>query len=250
MHPGEAPAYIRLQLQSLPPHQGSSFQHAIGGTSASNDSSPSPPAKTKLPVHPWRSPSWHRDLATAPHLSSGYISQEKPWPTPGFNSSTPPPPSDRSPTVHWVKLQPTPLKEPWAVLTSAPALLLKPPGTSSLHGNALQKYMTSRMEEVTVSPAYVSLSHRKQSKMKIQSNMFQRKGQDKNLKKKESPNEIEIGNDKKFKGRVIKMLTNLGRRIEEYSENVNNKLENIKKNQLQLKDRITEMKDILEGIKN
>lgn len=80
--------------------------------------------------------------------------------------------------------------------------------------------------------------------------MFQRKGQDKNLKKKESPNEIEIGNDKKFKGRVIKMLTNLGRRIEEYSENVNNKLENIKKNQLQLKDRITEMKDILEGIKN
>ena len=46
------------------------------------------------------------------------------------------------------------------------------------------------------------------------------------------------------------MLTNLGRRIEEYSENVNNKLENIKKNQLQLKDRITEMKDILEGIKN
>ena len=74
VHPGEAPAYIRLQLQSLPPHQGSSFQHAIGGTSASNDSSPSPPAKTKLPVHPWRSPSWHRDLATAPHLSSGYIS--------------------------------------------------------------------------------------------------------------------------------------------------------------------------------
>ena len=46
------------------------------------------------------------------------------------------------------------------------------------------------------------------------------------------------------------MLTNLGRSIEEYSENVNNKLENIKKNQLQLKDRITEMKDILEGIKN
>ena len=32
------------------------------------------------------------------------------------------------------------------------------------------------------------------------------------------------------------MLTNLGRRIEEHSEDVNNKLENIKKNQLQLEE--------------
>lgn len=38
MHPEETPAYIRLQFQSFHTPQGSSFQHATGETSASNDS--------------------------------------------------------------------------------------------------------------------------------------------------------------------------------------------------------------------
>ena len=54
--------------------------------------------------------------------------------------------------------------------------------------------------------------------------------------------------DKKFKETVIKMLTELRKRIEEQSENFKKELENIKNNQLELKNTIIEMKNTLEGI--
>ena len=49
---------------------------------------------------------------------------------------------------------------------------------------------------------------------------------------------------------VIKVLAELRRRTNEYSEDFNQKLENIfkRKNQWEMKDMITEMKNTLEGI--
>lgn len=49
--------------------------------------------------------------------------------------------------------------------------------------------------------------------------------------------------DKEFKALVIRMLTELGKRTDEYSENFNTELENIKKNQLELKNTINEKKN-------
>ena len=56
-------------------------------------------------------------------------------------------------------------------------------------------------------------------------------------------NETEIKNlsDKEFKALVIKMLRELGNRIDEYSENYNKELENIKGAQLEIKNSITEI---------
>ena len=44
------------------------------------------------------------------------------------------------------------------------------------------------------------------------------------------------------------MLTELEKKIYEYSENFNKKVENIKKNQPEMKNTITAMKNTLEGI--
>ena len=59
--------------------------------------------------------------------------------------------------------------------------------------------------------------------------MFQVKEQDKTSEKE--LNEMEINNllDKKYKLIAIRMLTDLGRRIDENSENFNKELENVKK---------------------
>ena len=46
------------------------------------------------------------------------------------------------------------------------------------------------------------------------------------------------------------MLTELGKRIDEYNKTSNKELENMKKNQSELKNIITEMKDTLEGMKS
>ena len=57
---------------------------------------------------------------------------------------------------------------------------------------------------------------------------------------------METGNlpDKEFKVIIIMMFTKLGRRMDEDSENFNIELENIKKNQLDLKNTIPEIKKI------
>lgn len=59
---------------------------------------------------------------------------------------------------------------------------------------------------------------------------------------------MEISNplDKEFKVVIIKMLSEVGRRRDEHSENISNKLENIK-NPTKLKNKITDMKNTLEG---
>lgn len=64
-------------------------------------------------------------------------------------------------------------------------------------------------------------------------------------------NEIEISDlpDKEFKILVIKILTELGRRMNEYSENFNKETENIRKYQtevMELKNTITSLKNTTE----
>ena len=56
--------------------------------------------------------------------------------------------------------------------------------------------------------------------MRRQGNFFQMKNERKTLKK--ATNEIEVSNfEKDFKTIVIKMLTELGKRIDEHSEDLN-----------------------------
>ena len=72
--------------------------------------------------------------------------------------------------------------------------------------------------------------------------MFQRMEQDK-ISVKEL-NKVEISNlpNKEFKVMIIKMLNKLRRRMDEHSENFTKELQNIKKNQTELKNTITEIK--------
>ena len=56
--------------------------------------------------------------------------------------------------------------------------------------------------------------------------------------------------DREFKQRVLRMLTDPGRRIDEFSEKINKKMEDIKKNQSEMKNTILEMKNSLEGLES
>ena len=76
--------------------------------------------------------------------------------------------------------------------------------------------------------------------MKQQRNLFQIKEQDKTLEEL-SKTEISKLPNKQFKVIFIKMLKELGGKMDECSENFN-KLENIKKNQTELTNIITEIK--------
>ena len=63
--------------------------------------------------------------------------------------------------------------------------------------------------------------HRELSKMRRQSNMFQRKKQNKTSKSKLDAAGTCNRADKGFKITIIKMLTKLGRKMDKYSENFN-----------------------------
>ena len=54
--------------------------------------------------------------------------------------------------------------------------------------------------------------------------------------------------DKEYKTVVIRMLTDLGRRMDEHSNNFNKELESIKKEPIRTEETIREMKNSLEGI--
>ena len=88
--------------------------------------------------------------------------------------------------------------------------------------------------------------------MKKHRNMFQIKEQNKTS---EEQSEVEISNlpSKEFKVMIIKMLKELRRRTDEHSEKLevsNKELENIKKNQTEMKEIIIKMKNTLKGINN
>ena len=67
--------------------------------------------------------------------------------------------------------------------------------------------------------------------MRSQRNMFQKREQDKSSEKELNKKEINNLPGKEYKLIVITMLTDLGRRIDEYSSNFNKELGNIKKGQ-------------------
>ena len=77
--------------------------------------------------------------------------------------------------------------------------------------------------------------------------MLQMKKQ-RNSAKELNKTEMSSLHNEELKVMIIKMLTELGRRMDEHSENFNKELENIKKNKSELKNTITEVKNTLEGI--
>ena len=82
--------------------------------------------------------------------------------------------------------------------------------------------------------------------------MYQKKEQDKNPEKQ--LNEVEIGNipEKEFRILIVKMIQDLGKRmeakIEKMQEMFNKELEEFKNKQTEMNNIITEMKTTLEGI--
>ena len=96
--------------------------------------------------------------------------------------------------------------------------------------------------------------HRKIDKMKRQRAMYQMKEQDKTPEKQ--LNEVEIGNlpEKEFRIMIVKMIQDLGKRmeakIEKMQEMFNKDLEELKNKQTEMNNTRTEMKTTLEGINN
>ena len=84
--------------------------------------------------------------------------------------------------------------------------------------------------------------------MRRQRNILQAKEQDKNPQ--DQINEEEIGKlpEKEFRQMIVKMIQNLGKRIEKIQETFNKNLEELKSKQTAMNNTITEMKNTLEGI--
>ena len=82
--------------------------------------------------------------------------------------------------------------------------------------------------------------------------MYQMKEQDKTPEKQ--LNEVEIGNfpEKEFRIMIVKMIQDLGKRmeakIEKMQEMFNKDLEELKNKQTEINNTVTEMKTTLEGI--
>ena len=80
--------------------------------------------------------------------------------------------------------------------------------------------------------------------------MLQTKEQGKTLQ--DQINEDEIGNlpEKEFRVMIVKMIQNLGNRVEKIQETFNKDLEELKSKQTVMNNTITEIKNTLEGINN
>ena len=80
--------------------------------------------------------------------------------------------------------------------------------------------------------------------------MLQNKQQGKNLQ--DQINEEETGNlpEKEFRVMIVKMIQNLGNKMEKIQETVNRDLEELKSKQTVMKNTITEIKNTLERINN
>ena len=86
--------------------------------------------------------------------------------------------------------------------------------------------------------------------MRRQRDMQQMKEQSKNPPDK--TNEEEIGSlpEKEFRVMIVKMIQNLGNRMEKIQETFNKDLEKLKSKQTMMKNKINEIKNCLEGIKS
>ena len=90
--------------------------------------------------------------------------------------------------------------------------------------------------------------HSKLSKMRRQRNTKQMKEQGKNPP--DQTNEEEIGSlpEKEFRVMIVKMIQNLGNRMEKTEETFNKDLEELKSKQTMMSNTINETKNSLEGI--
>ena len=84
--------------------------------------------------------------------------------------------------------------------------------------------------------------------MRRQRNMQQMKKQGKNTP--DQTNEEEIGSlmEKEFRVMIVKMIQNLGKRMEKIQETFNKDLEELKSKQTMMNNTISEIKNTLEGI--
>ena len=84
--------------------------------------------------------------------------------------------------------------------------------------------------------------------MRRQRNTEQMKEQGKNTH--DLTNEEEIGSlpEKEFRIMIVKMIQNLGNRIDKMKETFNKDLEELKRNQAMMKNTINEIKNTLDGI--
>lgn len=83
--------------------------------------------------------------------------------------------------------------------------------------------------------------------------MFQTKEEDKIAEKELTKMEKNNLPDKEFKVIVIKMITELGRRMDEHSGNFNKELKNLRKFQAKVTDQknpVTELKNTQKGFKS
>ena len=96
-------------------------------------------------------------------------------------------------------------------------------------GCLLHKATSPRLGNVTNLPN-TRKKHRELGKMRRQRSVFQTKEQD--IMSEKELSEVEISNlpKKEFNAIIIKMLTELSKRMDEHSVNFNKELENIKKN--------------------
>ena len=83
--------------------------------------------------------------------------------------------------------------------------------------------------------------------MRLQTNIFQTKEQDKNPQ--EQLNEVDTGSlpEKEFRVMIVKMIQDLGKRMEA-QEMFNKELEDLRNTQTEMNSTITGMKNTLEGI--
>ena len=89
--------------------------------------------------------------------------------------------------------------------------------------------------------------HREVGKMRRQRNMFQIREHDTSSVKELNETEINDLPNQEYKLRVMRMLTDLGRRMDELSKNFNKKLENIKKEPIINEEYNTENEKFVRG---
>ena len=90
--------------------------------------------------------------------------------------------------------------------------------------------------------------HSKLSKMRRQRNTQQMKEQGKNPPDETNKEEIGSLRGKEFRVMIVKMIQNLGNKMEKIQEMFNKDLEELKNKQTEMNNKIIEMKNTLEGI--
>ena len=83
--------------------------------------------------------------------------------------------------------------------------------------------------------------------MRRQRNTFQAREHYKTPEKELSETETSDLLDKEFKQNIMRMLTDMGRRLDEHSEHISKELEDIKRKS-EMKNTILEMRNSLEGL--